>query len=139
VHGQAVDVGDATGPDAWWQRGVSVRRKIREIDASLASATRADLKVRLNVACFDGRARCERDSPDRGGRRRREELASRNIRPLRAHVRFRAGTCTPAIFSVTLFNEDLVVKYSVFQSSPPKATFVVAGMPCTMRPSFLPV
>src|SRR4051794_12030753 len=32
-----------------------------------------------------------------------------------------------------------LVKYSVFQSSPPNAMLVVTGAPWTMRPSFLPL
>src|SRR3954453_21112785 len=52
--------------------------------------------------------------------------------------RFSTGTGIPAIFSLTENSVLRLVKYSVFQSSPPKPMFVVAGWPCTMRPSLLP-
>ena len=42
---------------------------------------------------------------------------------------FTAGTGRPAIFTLTEKSVLLVVKYSVFQSSPPKARLVVAGWP----------
>ncbi len=40
---------------------------------------------------------------------------------------FRTGTGVPAIFSLTEPSVLWVVKYSVFQSSPPKAMLVVWG------------
>src|SRR5213594_1220215 len=51
---------------------------------------------------------------------------------------FPVGTGTPGIFTLTEPRWLRLVKYSVFQSSPPKAMLVVAGAPWTMRPSFLP-
>ena len=51
---------------------------------------------------------------------------------------FCGGTGMPGIFTLTAPRWFRLVKYSVFQSSPPKARLVVAGAPCTMRPSFLP-
>src|SRR5262245_45596293 len=63
----------------------------------------------------------------------------RHSRVRRAYVDlFFTGTGTPAIFTPTENSVLRVVKKSVFQSSPPNAMFVVAGWPCTMRPSFLP-
>src|SRR5580698_3532942 len=59
-----------------------------------------------------------------------------HLRPQR--YRFATGTGTPAIFTLTAPNSLRVVKYSVFQSAPPKARLVVAEAPCTIRPSFLP-
>ncbi len=52
--------------------------------------------------------------------------------------RFGAGTGTPGIFTRTEPSVVRLVKYSVFQSSPPNARLVVCGLPWTMRPSFLP-
>ena len=52
---------------------------------------------------------------------------------------FCVGTGMPGIFTLTAPRWFRLVKYRVFQSSPPKARFVVAGAPCTMRPSFFPV
>src|SRR6185503_20992786 len=51
---------------------------------------------------------------------------------------FAAGTGRPDIFTLTEPRWVRLVKYKVFQSSPPKALLVVAGWPCTMRPRFLP-
>jgi copper resistance protein D len=52
--------------------------------------------------------------------------------------RFGAGAGTPGIFTRTEPSAVRLVKYSVFQSSPPNAMLVVCGLPWTMRPSFLP-
>jgi hypothetical protein len=46
------------------------------------------------------------------------------------------GTGMPEIFTLTAPKWLRLVKYRVFQSSPPKARLVVAGAPWTMRPSF---
>jgi hypothetical protein len=43
--------------------------------------------------------------------------------------RFFTGTDMPAVFTPTDRSVLRVVKYSVFQSSPPNATLVVAGWP----------
>src|SRR6266850_7155756 len=51
---------------------------------------------------------------------------------------FWVGTGMPGIFTLTEPKWFRLVKYRVFQSSPPKARLVVAGAPWTMRPSFLP-
>src|SRR6266849_1811661 len=51
---------------------------------------------------------------------------------------FWVGTGMPGIFTLTEPRWFRLVKYRVFQSSPPKARLVVAGAPGTMRPSFLP-
>ena len=48
------------------------------------------------------------------------------------------GTGTPGILTFTEPRWLRLVKYKVFQSSPPNAILVVAGAPWTMRPSFLP-
>src|SRR5262245_50929033 len=48
------------------------------------------------------------------------------------------GTGMPGIFTLTAPRWFRLVKYRVFQSSPPKARLVVAEAPCTIRPSFLP-
>ena len=52
--------------------------------------------------------------------------------------RFGAGTGTPGIFTRTEPSAVRLVKYRVFQSSPPNAMLVVCRLPWTMRPSFLP-
>jgi putative copper resistance protein D len=54
------------------------------------------------------------------------------------YARLVAGTGTPGIFTRTEPSAVRLVKYSVFQSSPPNAMLVVCGLPWTMRPSFLP-
>jgi copper resistance protein D len=54
------------------------------------------------------------------------------------YTRFGAGTGTPGIFTRTEPRLVRLVKYRVFQSSPPNARLVVCGLPWTMRPSFLP-
>src|SRR5216683_3037440 len=51
---------------------------------------------------------------------------------------FWVGTGMPGIFTLTEPRWVRLVKYRVFQSSPPKPRLVVAGAPCTIRPSFLP-
>jgi copper resistance protein D len=52
------------------------------------------------------------------------------------YPRLVAGTGTPGIFTRTEPSAVRLVKYSVFQSSPPNAMLVVCGLPWTMRPSF---
>jgi putative copper resistance protein D len=54
------------------------------------------------------------------------------------YPRLVAGTGTPGIFTRTEPSAVRLVKYSVFQSSPPNAMLVVCGLPWTMRPSFRP-
>jgi hypothetical protein len=55
------------------------------------------------------------------------------------HAFFATGTAVPATLIFTEPSDTRVVKNSVFQSSPPKPTLVVAGCPWTTRPSFLPL
>jgi hypothetical protein len=52
---------------------------------------------------------------------------------------FWAGTGIPGIFTLTEPRWFRLVKYRVFQSSPPKARLVVAAAPCAIRPSFFAV
>src|SRR5437016_390945 len=52
---------------------------------------------------------------------------------------FTAGTGTPAILTLNMPRLVRVQKYTVFQSSPPKATLAVLLKPCTTRPSLLPL
>jgi hypothetical protein len=67
------------------------------------------------------------------------QIAIRRRRPPRLVFRSDyAGTGIPGIFTLTAPNSLRVVKYSIFQSAPPKARLVVAEAPCTIRPSFLP-
>src|SRR5215475_8105006 len=65
-------------------------------------------------------------------------LPRRPRRDLPFHAFFATGTGMPGIFTLTDPIMVRPVKNSVFQSSPPKPILVVAGWPCTMRPSFLP-
>src|SRR5438034_3040456 len=55
-----------------------------------------------------------------------------------SHAFLTTGTGTPAILTLNEPRLVRVVKYTVFQSSPPKATLAVLLKPCTTRPSLLP-
>src|SRR5258708_25016225 len=66
------------------------------------------------------------------------DLRSRSRLNSAQPVFFGAGTGRPPTLRLTEPRWVRLVKYKVFQSSPPKAMLVVAGCPCTMRPSFLP-